>query len=114
MNWQDVQELTDNELNCLIATTIQLKTPDMPDYCNDLNAIHEAEKYLDTISNPASSRRQPNILYKLYLMRSLNNKRLWDNGTFLGSVYDGLKCITATARQRAEAFILAAQRSEDE
>lgn len=51
----------------------------MPDYCNDLNAMHEAEKRLDD-----------NEDYYFALLCALGN---WP------------KAIQATARQRAEAFL---------
>ena len=64
----------------------------LPDYCNDLNAMHEAEKLLGT-----------RVTYTL---------RLWDvvcpqcnQMTGLNSGI-ALMLIQATARQRAEAFVL--------
>jgi len=67
---------------------------DIPDYLNDLNAMHEAEKVLDD-----------GALWKAYL------NRLWDvvcpqfqqmNGL---NAAVGLLLVHATAAQRAEAFL---------
>lgn len=77
-----------------------------PDYATCLNAMHDAHLYLVSISQPASSRRQPDIRFALHLMDICSpDKKLWDNGKFLGSHFDALKTANATARQRAEAFL---------
>lgn len=57
----------------------------IPDYCNDLNAMHEAEKILDDETTE-------NVTGSYYSYVDL----LWLNGGF-----------SATARQRAEAFLKA-------
>jgi hypothetical protein len=64
---------------------------DIPNYCNDLNAMHEAESSLN--SNQVQD-------YTLNLLRVTNN----DGSKFYGT----LGCfvhVHATARQRAEAFL---------
>lgn len=63
-------------------------TWDIPDYCNDLNAMHEAEKMLKEKQTHA---------YACEL-----NEKVW---------YWGL--IHATARQRAEAFLRTRRRWEE-
>ena len=55
--------------------------PDIPDYCTDLNAMHEAEKFL----------RDANLLFE-YGMHITNSHH-----------YEYL--LRATARERAEAFL---------
>lgn len=78
----------------------------VPNYLNDLNAMHEAEAHLDTISHPASSCRQPNVMFKLHLMQVVNpGLKLWDNGIFLGDHFHALEACRATAAQRAEALL---------
>lgn len=54
-----------------------------PDYCNDLNAIHEAEKVLNDVS------------YDSY----------WSNLVFVCIQSNMERLNSATARQRAEAFL---------
>jgi hypothetical protein len=54
--------------------------PDLPDYCNDLNAMHEAEE-------------------------SLKGKQFGAYGNALTDIEGSLWGIRATARQRAEAFL---------
>lgn len=78
----------------------------LPDYLHDLNAMNDAYLHLVSISQPYSAKRQPDVMFNLILMEIMNpDKKLWDNGTFLGSVFDGLKTTNATAAQRAEAFL---------
>jgi hypothetical protein len=90
-------ETTDDRINKIIADICGWKskiagywiTPDgsdafacdLPDYCNDLNAMHEAEKMLTEHQNESIYPR---------------NLGAWRNPT---------KVICATARQRAEAFL---------
>ena len=75
--------MTDQQINAAIAE-IQ-RFPDMywvKDYCNDLNAMHEAEKYLDT-----------DELFRGYYFAlcDITRSTRWP--------------VHATARQRAEAFL---------
>jgi hypothetical protein len=85
------------------------------DYPNDLNAMHDAYEFLKSISDGASCRRQPDVRFNLYLMEICNHgKVLWDNGTFLGSVFDGLETANATARQRCIAFIVTMTNQKEE
>lgn len=56
----------------------------LPDYCNDLNAMHEAE----------------NIILELGLMDGLEGYH-----NILCGVIDNANAIRATARQRCEAFL---------
>jgi hypothetical protein len=60
-------------------------TEDIPDYCNDLNAMHEAEKSLNQIQARA---------YSDFLDQSEQD------GTWAGC-----HCFHQTAAQRAEAFL---------
>jgi hypothetical protein len=64
-----------------------------PNYCADLNAMHEAEKVLTAINQPARgcSERGAYLSWLGYC---------GENNT--SEVYE---CVTATARQRAEAFL---------
>ena len=61
--------------------------PDLPDYCNDLNAMHEAEKMLKGYEQIAT-----------YVWHLENRSGDW-------STYEHLMATHATARQRAEAFL---------
>lgn len=86
-----------------------------PLYCDDLNAMDDAYKYLVSISKGGSSRRQPDIRFRLHLMQICNpDKKLWDNGTFLGEHFDALKTANATVEQRAKAFIHVIGKWEDD
>ncbi len=58
------------------------KEPEIPDYCNDLNAMHEAEKVFDT------------ALYCRYINELCDLTIKGNNSMYM-----------ATARQRAEAFL---------
>jgi hypothetical protein len=99
--------MTDSEINKIIAEYIQWKPAiiprDMtgkpfegwdipPDYCNDLNAMHEAEKFLEGSHN---WNKYTDILGKLCLYKpELHGLR-----TFVNII------VSASARQRAEAFV---------
>ena len=71
-------------------------TGDLPNYCNDLNAMHEAENWM--IANKSLMN---------FWKYADNLKRYFSN---LGD--DG--CIHATARQRAEAFLRTIGKWEEE
>jgi len=60
-----------------------------PDYCNDLNAMHEAENHLP-------SDKKEDYWYQLYE----NCRR-----SVFSRVEDNYKMLHASARQRAEAFL---------
>ena len=66
---------------------------DIPDYCHDLNAMHEAEKLL--YENDRSPKKYTQQL-KSAICREAGAKK---------AQIDFDICITATARQRAEAFL---------
>lgn len=70
----------------------QVSRHSVPDYLNDLNAMHEAEKSLSD-----------DQLYSM-LLNVKNNKRSMVNGTAI---------MTATAAQRAEAFLRTLGRWEE-
>jgi hypothetical protein len=88
--------MTNEQINIAIAKACGWAHPSVqpyafPDYCNDLNAIHEAERSLNS---------QQVQDYTLNLLRVTNN----DGARFHGT----LGCfahVHATARQRAEAFL---------
>lgn len=66
---------------------------DIPDYCNDLNAMHETEMVLyEKDRNPKKYTQQ----LKIAICRQAGVKK---------AQMDFDICITATARQRAEAFL---------
>jgi molybdopterin synthase catalytic subunit len=65
----------------------------IPDYCADLNAMHEAEKVLATINRPVKGCSEQGAYLSWLGYCGENNT---------SEVYE---CITATARQRAEAFL---------
>ena len=65
------------------------KNPEFPDYCNDLNAMHEAE-------NRLLSDEKESYWYHLY--------EKCDRSVF-SRVEDNYKMIRSSARQRAEAFL---------
>jgi len=67
--------------------------PELPDYLNDLNAMHEAEKVLTPKYQPAKGESQWGE-YLGWLGFCGENKTR--------EVYE---CVTATAAQRAEAFL---------
>jgi hypothetical protein len=62
---------------------------EIPDYCNDLNAMHEAE-------NRLPSDKKEDYWYQLYE----NCRR-----SVFSRVEDNYKMLHSTARQRAEAFL---------
>jgi hypothetical protein len=65
----------------------------LPNYCTDLNAMHEAEKVLTAINQPARGcSEQGAYLSWLGYCRENNTSEVYE-------------CVTATARQRAEAFL---------
>jgi len=66
------------------------KEPEIPDYCNDLNAMHEAEKVFDT------------ALYCRYINELCDLTIKGNNSMYM-----------ATARQRAEAFLKTINKWED-
>ena len=79
------------------------------DYTSDLNAMHEAEKVL--LSSEGSGWRKVKIddqkektafvVYK----NTLRKIALKDKTSVYPTHYDDLKCLRATASQRAEAFL---------
>lgn len=94
--------MTDQQINAAIAEALGWEqkgntwltpsgTPvfatDVPNYCNDLNAMHEAEKVLAP--------------------KNWNNfkKNWWDYCKLLREGNDASEAIHANARQRAEAFL---------
>ena len=70
----------------------------LPDYCNDLNAMHEAEKLLTECADDNYAKFQ-NYLY--HLETTVCNALGSDSGEEGWSGYIAF----ATARQRAEAFL---------
>ena len=95
--------MTDEQINAAIAEACGLKKPcrkvklndkgffvtqhaKLPNYCADLNAMHEAEKVLAP--------------------RTWNNysEKWWNYSRNLACISDG-RAIHATARERAEAFL---------
>jgi len=60
------------------------KEPEFPDYCNDLNAMHEAEKILSDESHAD---------YACELVKTIRRNGEW------------FESVSATAAQRAEAFL---------
>ncbi len=73
---------------------------DCPNYPYSLDAVALVEAKLKKESGGRSVRNH----YRSYLCQLMSdmspNEKLWDNGTFFGNVFHGLKCIDATARQR--------------
>ena len=117
MTLEQVKELSDNELRIKVAelcgwhdfedediNTLKYRLMgihdnlghkylhDVPDYCNDLNAMHEAEKLLDT--------ELKQLEYQLNL-NYLLGPLIWN-------------LTRATARQCAEAFVLTMWRRQDD
>lgn len=70
-----------------------------PDYCNDLNAMHEAEKFL--LPDDASYSQRNYYANKLGSLTNNDNGRGWQPL----SNDDCFPILHATARQRAEAFV---------
>ena len=60
------------------------KELEIPDYCNDLNAMHEAEKILSD---------EPHADYACELVKTIRQNGEW------------FESVSATAAQRAEAFL---------
>lgn len=78
---------------------------ELPDYLNDLNAMHEAEKVLADKTGHLSVGCLIRD-YWLQLMQILNpGVKMWENGAFLGSWANAIKVGRATATQRSEAFL---------
>lgn len=76
----------------------------IPDYFNDLNAMHSAEQFLDRTTGMKSVNCHIRS-YWLHLMEIMNpGITLWDNGTFIGTWSNAIKVGGATSEQRAEAF----------
>jgi hypothetical protein len=65
----------------------------IPDYCNDLNAMHEAEKVLTPTHNPCAGESQ----WSSYLA--------WLGYCGENNTSEVFQCVHATARQRAEALL---------
>jgi hypothetical protein len=76
-----------------LTVEIALYWKRIPDYCNDLNAMHEAEKKLNGIKAAEYARIVTSIAWQ--------------------SEQPSYAPITATARQRAEAFLKAIGKWED-
>ncbi len=79
----------------------------VPDYTGSLNAMHEAEQFLERTTGHLSVK----CLIRDYLLTLMQiclpnpEKELWENGRFLGTWGDCVFAYTATAAQRAEAFL---------
>jgi hypothetical protein len=73
----------------------------LPDYCNDLNAMHEAEKF---ISNKHKESDYWFLLRELLDFPDAESE--WDTLYFFDAIH-------ATARQRAEAFLKTINKWED-
>lgn len=87
--WRIDEELEDGELMGYTADTDNIEVWDIvPDYCNDLNAMHEAQKLLKAIE-------WENYRQELWLLCADND-------------------IRATAAQRAEAFLRTLGKWEDD
>lgn len=103
------RKMTNNEIDAIIAKACGWKcsakgwwshptlpdnggaTPFPPEYCTDLNEMHEAEKTLDPAQQDA------------FAFHLIDDK----HAMIRGCVYESsvFKCAHATARQRAEAFL---------
>lgn len=79
----------------------------LPDYLNDLNAMRDAEQFLESKFNPVASSPQHWELYRWNLIEITSGHKQWHNGTYIraGGLGDALTAIHATAAQRAEAFL---------
>lgn len=91
--------MSDEEINIAIAEACGWAHPNVepyafPDYCNDLNAMHEAEKIL----NDKDRRIFANQLSQIH--DASYKKAWWD----LDSA-QAFELAHSTARQRAEAFL---------
>ena len=112
--FNDAAQMTDEQINAAIAeacgwkvTTSSFGIPptqtafsklhgydELPNYCIDLNAMHEAEKVLKSWDQYTN--------YHAWLGYCGGNK-----------IVQLHECITATARQRAEAFLRTLDKWED-
>lgn len=79
----------------------------LPNFLKDLNAMRDAEQFLESKFNPAASSPQHWELYRWNLIEITSGHKQWYNGTYIGSggLRDALTAIHATAAQRAEAFL---------
>lgn len=79
---------------------------ELPDYCSSLDAMHEAEAYLERTTGMLSvgCLIRDYILHLMQICLPNPDKKLWSNGDFLGSWGDCVFAYTATAEQRALAF----------
>lgn len=78
----------------------------LPDYLNDLNAMHEAEKVL----NPEQEEDYVHSLGSLIMSRAYENDERWTKSNL--SSFDST--YRATASQRAEAFLKTIGKWEEE
>lgn len=107
--------MTDQQINAAIAEACGITQPDQygtlyrtengweyncPDYCNDLNAMHEAEKVLDGVHSWNGEEHHWNA--EEAYMGHLNDIIIRDSGQ---KNSDDWQFLHATARQRAEAFL---------
>jgi hypothetical protein len=89
--------MTNEQINIAIAEVCgwgvfaNTRPTDLPDYCNDLNAMHEGERSLNS---------QHVQDYTLNLLSVTNN-----DGTRFHGTLGCFAHVHATARQRAEAFL---------
>lgn len=72
----------------------------LPDYYNDINAMHEAENGLD-------EEQRDELMRKVYVLLDVE-------GTDTGDTYPDYKLYHATAPQRAEAFLRTIGKWRDE
>jgi hypothetical protein len=79
----------------------------VPDYFNDLNAMHEAEKILfDQAEKSGPSSKAPvTSQFEHHLAIIVTGKRIWDNGKCVAHHTQVANIAHATARQRADAFL---------
>ena len=101
--------MTDEQINAVIAETcgwtdtliidgMYGQTP-VPNYCNDLNAMHEAEQYM--------WKREWNLRYDFVdELGKVLIPKLWQR-------INATDMLDATARQRAEAFLRTLGKWED-
>ena len=86
--------------NGVIAFPESYSIPRFPDYPNDLNAMHEAEKMLNLKYHDTRTK------YYMFLMRSVKRITNCDSMHWSEIEVDYIyACIHATASQRAEAFL---------
>jgi hypothetical protein len=84
---------TGKTVNAWISPTGETSVIDLPNYLSDLNAMHEAEKILDSKYEPARNESQRGSYLEWLGYCGENNT---------SEVYG---CAHATAAQRAEAFL---------